>query len=85
MESMPVGLEALGKRFGPVNAVDALTLGIQSGRVTALLGPNGAGKTTTLRMVLGLIRPTTGRALINGRPYAELSAPRRTVGVVLGP
>jgi len=85
MESTPVRLEGLGKCFGTVLAVEGLTLGIQAGRVTALLGPNGAGKTTTLRMVLGLIRPTTGRALINGRPYAELAAPRRTVGVVLGP
>jgi ABC-2 type transport system ATP-binding protein len=49
-----------------------------------LLGPNGAGKTTTLRIVLGLVRPSTGRALVNGKPYADLAAPRRTVGVVLG-
>jgi ABC-2 type transport system ATP-binding protein len=84
MESLPIRLDDLGKRFGTFSAVEGLTLGIQSGRVTALLGPNGAGKTTTLRMMLGLIRPTTGRVLINGQPYAELSAPRRTVGVVLG-
>lgn len=85
MERLPIRLEGLGKRFGSVVAVDGLTLGIESGRVTALLGPNGAGKTTTLRMVLGLIHPTTGQALINGRRYADLPAPRRTVGVVLGP
>ena len=85
MESLPIRLEGLGKRFGTSTAVDGLTLGVESGCVTALLGPNGAGKTTTLRMVLALIRPTTGRALINGRSYADLSAPRRTVGVVLGP
>ncbi len=85
MESLPIRLEGLGKRFKSVVAVEELTLDIEAGRVTALLGPNGAGKTTTLRMVLGLIRPTTGRALINGQPYAELSAPRSTVGVVLGP
>ena len=84
METPPIQLEGLGKRFGTVTAVENVTLTVESGRVTALLGPNGAGKTTTLRMLLGLIRPTTGRALINGRPYAELPAPRRTVGVVLG-
>jgi ABC-2 type transport system ATP-binding protein len=51
--------------------------------VTAFLGPNGAGKTTTLRMVLGLIRPTAGEALIGGRRYDHLAEPRRAVGAVL--
>jgi ABC-2 type transport system ATP-binding protein len=51
--------------------------------VTALLGPNGAGKTTTFRVLLGLARPTAGRALIEGRPYEELERPRQTVGAVL--
>jgi ABC-2 type transport system ATP-binding protein len=78
-------LEGLGKRFGPVTAVEELNLQIQPGAITAFLGPNGAGKTTTMRMVLGLVRPTSGRALIGGRPYAELGSPRRTVGAVLGP
>ncbi|MGH9230809.1 MAG: ATP-binding cassette domain-containing protein, partial [Acidimicrobiales bacterium] len=50
---------------------------------TAFLGPNGAGKTTTLRMLLGLIRPTTGRAAIDGRRYGDLTAPVRTVGALL--
>lgn len=78
-------LDGLTKRFGSVTAVDDLTLQIRPGSVTAFLGPNGAGKTTTMRMVLGLVRPTAGRALIGGRPYADLPAPRRAVGAVLGP
>jgi ABC-2 type transport system ATP-binding protein len=84
MASVPIQVAALGKRFGSVVAVDDVNFEVAPGRITALLGPNGAGKTTTLRMVLGLIRPTTGSALVNGKPYAELPSPRQTVGVVLG-
>jgi len=80
-----IALEGLTKRFGAVTAVDDLTLHVRPGSVTGFLGPNGAGKTTTMRMALGLIAPTAGRALIGGRPYAELPTPRRTVGAVLGP
>jgi len=80
-----ITLDGLTKRFGPVTAVDNLSLQIRPGAVTAFLGPNGAGKTTTMRMVLGLVRPTSGRALIGGRPYAELPSPRTAVGAVLGP
>jgi ABC-2 type transport system ATP-binding protein len=78
-----VSVRALRKEFGGVRAVDDLTFDIPSGRVAGFLGPNGAGKTTTLRMLLGLIRPTAGVALIDGRRYADLPAPRRTVGAVL--
>src|SRR5919106_440890 len=60
-----------------------LPLTAPAGRVTAILGPNGAGKTTTFRVLLGLARPTAGRALIDGRPYAELERPRQAVGAVL--
>jgi ABC-2 type transport system ATP-binding protein len=73
----------LTKRFGDLTAVDGLSFTAPAGQVTAVLGPNGAGKTTTFRMLLGLARPTAGRALIEGRPYAELERPRQTVGAVL--
>ncbi|MFE9098631.1 ABC transporter ATP-binding protein [Streptomyces sp. NPDC007264] len=78
-----ITVDGLTKRYGATTAVDALTFEVEPGVVTGFLGPNGAGKTTTLRMLLGLVRPTAGRALIDGRRYAELSAPRRTVGAVL--
>jgi ABC-2 type transport system ATP-binding protein len=73
----------LTKRYGPVTAVDGLTFTVEPGQVTGFLGPNGAGKTTTLRMLLGLVAPTGGSALIGGRRYADLSEPRRAVGAVL--
>jgi len=73
----------LTKRYGPTLAVDDLSFTIHPGRVTGFLGPNGAGKSTTMRMILGLDRPTSGQALINGRPYQELHHPLRTVGALL--
>ena len=78
-----ITVDGLTKRYGAVTAVDRLTFEVEPGVVTGFLGPNGAGKTTTLRMLLGLVTPTAGRALIDGRRYAELSEPRRAVGAVL--
>jgi ABC-2 type transport system ATP-binding protein len=76
-------LRGLTKRFGSVLAVDDLTFDVAPGRVTGFLGPNGAGKTTTLRMLLGLLTPTSGHSTIGGRPYAELHEPLRVVGAGL--
>src|SRR6185312_7181024 len=76
-----VRAESLTKRFGNLTAVDDLSFALEAGTVTGFLGPNGAGKTTTLRMLLGLVRPTAGRALVFGAPYCAASAAR--VGAVL--
>jgi ABC-2 type transport system ATP-binding protein len=73
----------LTKRFRTAVAVDDLSFSAPAGRVTGFLGPNGSGKTTTLRMALGLVRPTSGDALIDGKPYSELPTPRRIVGAML--
>jgi len=78
-----VRIHDLSKHYGSVRAVDSLTFEVPAGTVTGFLGPNGAGKTTTLRMLLGLARPSTGTALIGGRRYQDLSAPRQAVGAVL--
>jgi ABC-2 type transport system ATP-binding protein len=60
---------ALTKRYGDaIVAVDELDLGVRRGEVYGFLGPNGAGKTTTLRMLLGLVRPTSGRVAVLGGP-----------------
>ncbi|MFD1151984.1 ABC transporter ATP-binding protein [Saccharothrix hoggarensis] len=78
-------IEAIGltKRYGTTVAVDDLSFTVQPGRVTGFLGPNGAGKSTTMRMILGLDRPSGGKVLIDGRPYAQLDRPLRTVGALL--
>jgi ABC-2 type transport system ATP-binding protein len=73
----------LTKRFGSFVAVDSLSFDVEPGRITGFLGPNGAGKTTTLRMLLGLVRPSSGAAMIDGHPYAELAKPLATVGAAL--
>jgi ABC-2 type transport system ATP-binding protein len=78
-----ITVAGLTKRYGPVTAVDGLTFTVEPGQVTGFLGPNGAGKTTTLRMLLGLVAPTAGSALIGGQRYAELAEPRQVVGAVL--
>lgn len=78
-----ISVEHLSKPFGPVRAVDDLSFSVGPGRVTGFLGPNGAGKTTTLRMLLGLVRPTSGSATIGGRHYAEIPQPASVVGAAL--
>ena len=75
--------EHLTKRFGEVLAVVDLSFALERGTVTGFLGPNGAGKTTTLRMLLHLVQPTDGRALVFGRRYQDLERPAARVGAVL--
>ena len=83
MLAVMIEVRGLTKTFGDVKAVDDLTFSVRPGIVTGFLGPNGAGKSTTMRMILGLDRPTSGEALIDGQPYRELKHPLRTVGALL--
>jgi ABC-2 type transport system ATP-binding protein len=76
-------LRALTKRFGSLRAVDDVSFSVEGGSVTGFLGANGAGKTTTLRMLLGLVAPTAGKATIDGTAYPDLRHPHRQVGAVL--
>src|SRR5579875_1883373 len=76
-------IEHLTKTFGAQRAVDDLSFTVEPGSVTGFLGPNGAGKTTTLRMLLGLVNPTSGTATIEGRRYRDLPDPSRIVGASL--
>jgi ABC-2 type transport system ATP-binding protein len=80
-----IAVEALTKRYGTVTAVDDLTFELAPGRITGFLGPNGAGKSTTMRLLLGLAKPTSGRATINARPYRELRDPLRLIGALIDP
>jgi ABC-2 type transport system ATP-binding protein len=69
----PVHTEGLTKRYGNLTAVDALDLDVRAGEIYGFLGPNGAGKTTTLRMLLGLVRPTSGSIRVLGEPPGRLA------------
>ncbi|MER6509657.1 ATP-binding cassette domain-containing protein [Nonomuraea sp. NPDC001636] len=78
-----IEVNRLTKRYGAVTAVNALTFTVRPGCVTGFLGPNGAGKSTTMRMILGLNRPTSGTATIDGRPFARHRAGLRHAGALL--
>ncbi|WP_323986016.1 ABC transporter ATP-binding protein [Microbacterium plantarum] len=78
-----IRVQSLSKRYGQKVAVDGLDFAVEPGRVTGFLGPNGAGKSTTMRMIVGLDKPTSGTAEVNGRAYRDLPAPLREVGVLL--
>jgi len=81
----PIVVEGLTKCYGTVKAVDDLSFAARAGAVTGFLGPNGAGKTTTLKVIVGLARPTRGRALINGKPATSAAADARMLGVYIEP
>ncbi len=67
--------ESLTKRYGDTLALDGLSLAVAPGEVYGYLGPNGAGKTTTIRLLLGLHRPSSGRAELFGRRSSSASSP----------
>jgi sodium transport system ATP-binding protein len=71
MAEPAITLQALGKAFGPIRAVDGLTFSVPGGEIYGLLGPNGAGKTTALRMLSGLLAPSSGRATVMGLDVAR--------------
>ncbi|MFV0256830.1 MAG: ABC transporter ATP-binding protein [Acidimicrobiales bacterium] len=78
-----IDVQQLTKRYGATTAVDDLSFTVRPGLVTGFLGPNGAGKTTTMRMILGLDRPTAGRALVDGRPLADHPDPIARLGSLI--
>ncbi|MFE3055253.1 ABC transporter ATP-binding protein [Nocardia sp. NPDC059239] len=80
-----IDLHELTKDYGPKRVLDRVTCAVQPGRVTGFLGPNGAGKSTTMRLVLGLDRPTSGRATVAGRPFTAAHRPQGLIGALLDP
>lgn len=78
-----ISVRDLSKTFGDTQAVVDASFDVPYGSITGFIGANGSGKTTTMRMIVGLIQPTGGTALIDGVPYRELPGPRGRVGVVL--
>jgi sodium transport system ATP-binding protein len=80
-----VSVQHLSKRFGLALAVDDLSFTVASGEIYGLLGPNGAGKTTTLRILAGILTPTSGRAIVDGVDVAaDTTAVRRRLGFLTG-
>jgi ABC-2 type transport system ATP-binding protein len=82
MGALALETEQLTKRYGPVLALDRLTLQVAAGEVFGFLGPNGAGKSTTIRLLMGLARPTAGRAWVFGTAAADVRSAHRLVGYV---
>lgn len=80
-----IDLHELTKDYGPKRVLDRVTCSVRPGRVTGFLGPNGAGKSTTMRLVLGLDRPTSGRATVAGHPFTAARRPQRLIGALLDP
>lgn len=81
MTGAAITVSALGKRFGQVQAVEGVSFAVEAGEIFGFMGHNGAGKTTTLRMLLGLTRPTSGRATVLGHDIVgETLAVRRVSG-----
>ena len=78
-----IEVDGLTKRFDGLTVVDHVSFTVEQGSVVGFLGPNGAGKTTTLRMLLGLVTPSEGTAMINGCRYADLVDPLHVVGAAL--
>src|ERR687896_292400 len=83
--STAISISGMVKTFGPTRALDGLDLEVRTGEVHGFLGPNGAGKTTTIRVLLGLLRPDSGRAeLLGGDPWTDAVALHRRLAYVPG-
>ena len=78
-----IAVQDLVKQYGKFTAVDHVNLEVAAGEIHGFLGPNGAGKTTTLRMIAGLLKPTSGRILVNGHDLgAEPEAAKASLGFI---
>ena len=78
-----IAIQNLVKKYGQFTAVDDVTLEVAAGEIHGFLGPNGAGKTTTLRMIAGLLKPTSGRILVNNHDLAaDPEAAKSSLGFI---
>ncbi len=75
-----ISIENLQKKYGDIKAVDSLSFEIQKGETFGLLGPNGAGKTTTINMIVGILKPDSGRIILNGETDPTQKKIRRQIG-----
>ena len=82
-EPAVIKTEALTKKYGKISAVDNMDLEVKEGEIFGLLGPNGAGKTTLISMLCTILKPTTGRAWVNGFDIVkEPGKVRKSIGIV---
>jgi len=77
-----VAFERISKHYGPVRAVDDVSLGVEQGEFATILGPSGSGKTTMLSIIAGITPPTAGRILLGGRDVTHVPAAQRNIGLV---
>jgi ABC-2 type transport system ATP-binding protein len=78
-----IAIENLVKQYGRFTAVDGISLDVRPGEIHGFLGPNGAGKTTTMRMIAGLLKPTSGRIVVNGHNLeTEPEAAKASLGFI---
>jgi putative spermidine/putrescine transport system ATP-binding protein len=82
MKSTEVRLESLRKQYNRLTAVDNVSLTIEPGSMIALLGPSGCGKTTCLRMIAGLVQPTSGSIFVNNANITNVPVHRRNIGML---
>lgn len=80
-----IKLSGLTKKYGDKTVVDQLDLTLQPGVITGFLGPNGAGKSTTMKMIVSLVKPTSGEAKIGGQSYADIAEPLKKIGTLIEP
>lgn len=78
MNTFAIRTQQLTRTFGPVRAVDQLTLEVRQGEIFGFLGPNGSGKTTTIRLLLGLLQPDTGQIEVLPVPQRAAEVRERT-------
>jgi len=78
-----IGVQDLTKEFDGTTVLGGINFQVKEGEIFGYLGPNGAGKTTTMRIILGFLKPTSGRALVFGKELCENDELRRRVGVLL--
>src|SRR5881296_3173374 len=78
-----IDVQNIAKKFGDFTAVKGITFGVEAGEIFGLLGPNGAGKSTLIRMLVTLLPPTTGTAIVNGFDVIkQADGVRQSIGVI---
>jgi ABC-type Fe3+/spermidine/putrescine transport system ATPase subunit len=76
-------IDKISKKFHTINAVDSFSVSVEKGEILGILGPSGCGKTTILKLILGLLTPTTGDIRLNGKSIIKISPELRNLDISL--